>query len=509
MSISVKETMPARILPYHVKTLAHVSASGLKDYSHCEAMSAYRRNYEGVPEVLQPPNMIYGIVFHNMVQKLGNVLWKKARVNGGVIPPDYCQNFHLYAKNYLNKVLNGIHGPRDAEEPPVRFRWFSRKKMEKMSAMEYNRAVQEEKNKMYGRMYNAIEAYRLDFTIPSGCIDVEFEYNFSSQNIMLRPILSDFPPVKIDGAMDRIQIYPNQEYDVTDYKTGSIIQHYRSRHNLVEDIQMTCYDFVGRLIYGKMPKAIYIQPMDIPTEFRKEHGAHAMRMLRISVPRRNEDQFNDLGYFAADVVRMVEMVVNSEGYTQSEREDWVPQSLYARKAEIQQNVLQGRFIPRIGPWCDSCLYLGLCQRDHQDDWKKYSTADVDIPEAIPESEMPPPKEKNPDANYTLFDIQPKRSKYIKKSERAIKDELLATKDFMQPKSSIGRKGFYTFIKNVFEWMRGKGPCQCTRSKLEPLWLMDHLRALYKGEISLQEALDKCPLQDCERKSTTTQKSDIH
>ena len=494
-------------MPFQLKPILHTSASGLRDFMSCEAKHGFARNCIGVPELPQPVAAVFGIVFHFFAQWLGEKFWKIARAKGR-LPYHEGKKYHKVARSFLLRVLAEQTGPRNfADKVPVRIRWFSPRRQSLLSDAEYRDAVKEATDQMVGRLYNAIEAYRLEFTNPNRNTGMVFEKGFSGSNIALRPPFDDGPSIKVDGFIDWIRFFSSSRYVYYDFKTGWVVSEYTKRVNVVEDIQMTIYDYAGRKIFGQPPSQMFIQPMEFATAFLREHGSAAMSKKRILIPPRTDAHFADLELLARDVFQAANLVAEAYKYTQSQLDDWTEESAYGRKAGFAENVRQLRYIPRIGPACEGCKYIGLCQSVNEEDWKAYAKAtgsEDSEPVSDPFLVLPESKPALTD-NRLIFDLVPKRSVYVSKTKKQMKSQMLETGDFVpiktlqQTKTRPTIMGMVPFFNRLLEWTRALGPCPCVELNLFPIHLAQHLRELYFGKISLAQVLSQCPCEGCPRK----------
>ncbi|MBX4204566.1 MAG: PD-(D/E)XK nuclease family protein [Candidatus Doudnabacteria bacterium] len=505
-------------MPYQLRPLGHTSASGLKDAISCEAKHGYTRNCIGVPEFPQPVAAVYGIVFHFFAEYLGRKFWNIAS-REGKLPRDAGLRESRKAANFLRWVLKCRIGPRGYKRkgnPPVKIRWFYPRKQLQMSDTEYQAAIKEKMGQMSGSLYNAIEAYRLSYTLPNRCNDMKFELPFKGET--LRVVFPDgrILFVKLDGFIDWIRFFPSDQFEVADFKTGWIIGKYRDRSVVVEDIQMTIYDYICRVIYDAPPINMFIQPMDIPSWLLKEHGPYAMQKLRIPIEPapRTQEHFDDLKLLAADVFEMANIVAEAHKYTQSQISEWEPRSSFGKKAGFEQNVRELRYIPRIGPGCETCKFIGLCQSDNAQDWKDYAAKHGTLDaEPVEDPFLVEPKIEVAQGQQNLiFDLKPRRSRYIAKSARQIRNEMLASKQFVPIKTLQKTKdrptvtGMVPFFNKILEWMRETGDCPCLKQNLFPIHVAPYLQELYFGKISLAKVLSECKCQECPRRTQNKQEA---
>ena len=76
--------------------------------------------------------------------------------------------------------------------------------------------------------------------------------------------------VTISGKIDRVEMTPNGEYEVIDFKTGYA---YKTKNTIKEDVQMNIYALGTEKLYGKLPKKtslFYIKHNKIVSHFIEE-----------------------------------------------------------------------------------------------------------------------------------------------------------------------------------------------------------------------------------------------
>jgi hypothetical protein len=505
-------------MPFKLKTIDHTSASGIKDAIWCELKHGLARNAVDVPKPPTPVAAVFGIVFHFFAQNLGEKYWRIISEKGRVVISKDEMNSNIgKARWFLSQTLAEKRGPRGYDDvEPVRIRWFSPKMEAELSPEELEEKKEEKIRYMMGNLSNAIRAYCLQFTLPNKFAEMQFELPFKGQ-IVGGPVrnLVNALTVKLDGFIDWVRVLPNFQFEVYDFKTGYVVNDYKKRINIVDDLQMTIYDYVCRQIYQAPPTAMYIQPMDgFSTKFLQKYGEYTMEKLRIPVDPvpRTQTHFQELEAIAADVFEMSNMVANAYFYTPSQLNDWQPSSNYGKKVGFERNVRELRYIPRIGPGCETCQFLGLCQKICADDWKEYARKHGSLDsELVVDSFLPEPKEPPaPPAPRLIQDFAPKRSEYVKKPDRVIKNEMLQTKQFVPVKTLPKSKhrttttGLVPFINQLVVHMRSLGDCPCLKHKLFPIHVVPHLDDLYFQRISLNKVLQQCPHEGCPRRNKKEQ-----
>jgi|CXWL01.1.fsa_nt_gi DNA helicase-2/ATP-dependent DNA helicase PcrA len=93
---------------------------------------------------------------------------------------------------------------------------------------------------------------------PNTPVDVEAKFKI---------ILND---VTISGKIDRVEMTPNGDYEVIDFKTGYT---YKTKNTIKEDVQMNVYALGTEKLYGKLPtktSLFYIKHNKIVTHFIEE-----------------------------------------------------------------------------------------------------------------------------------------------------------------------------------------------------------------------------------------------
>ncbi len=490
--------------PYALKGIDHLSASAIKDYSNCEALGAYRRNFIGVPTVPLGIFFAFGIVAHKINEMMCRHFWSVISRERRTVTTAEIKRWVNYSRVYIQNVMDEKWGTRGKNQEIIPLAWMSSTRKASLAPAEFDLEVKQRKSELLAKMINAVSAVGAEFTNPIPYSDMQFEVEFSSKNILLGMPLGNFPPVKLDGQIDRIQFYPDGTYEVLDYKSGSIFEKY-DRSYLVEDVQMTIYDYVAERIFGFKPKGLYIQSLNIATKDRKDYGAAVLsqRKYRKKVPPRVQAHSDDLALLAGDIFQMIEMVVNRHTFSETECRQWQPDSPYGRKAGLAETVAEGYFKPRIGEWCKTCPFFELCPSDHPLDWEKaeYASELLDqSPEPQKVTAEPPPEYQT-----ALFDYQAVRSKNKSKHKSEVRDEMIATGKFVPLKTLQKNKrrgtatGLLPFINRLRDLMLEQGTCPCIEQKVLPWLIVGRLMDLYKGQISLKQFLHECPNESCPRK----------
>ena len=285
--------------PYPLKNVDHASVSALRLYMTCEAEGAYQRNYVGAPKPPLPVPLAFGIATHKLLDQAGKYWWKKVKTEGRPLGPEEGRNFVNYGRVFVGKVFAEQLNPRGTRIPQ-KLQWFSEAARQRWSPEELEERITEAKGKYLGKIWNALEALRLEFTEQRDLRDMLFEYTFGTKK---RPAVLSYNGWQdnLHGQIDRIEV-DDAGYEVGDYKTGWIVKLYQSdRIHLVEDLQMTGYWEFLRKHFGKPPRLMYFQPLEFRSEDLKRLGPGLLRSLRIPVPPRTEEHLNDMVLLARDV----------------------------------------------------------------------------------------------------------------------------------------------------------------------------------------------------------------
>ncbi|MGE5298279.1 MAG: PD-(D/E)XK nuclease family protein [Acidobacteriaceae bacterium] len=494
------------ISPYPLKDIDHLSASAMTNYcGMCEANRAYRGNFIGVPSVSVPYAAAHGTVIHLMAQRLAKMAWTKVKQTGRPI-----SDFDLkrlaktvrYGVILVEDVLREKHSARGESAPMEPIRWMTQAERAAKTEAEYEEFIEKKIEEGKRRAFNSLYSLVLEYTEPLPFTDMAFEFNFNRYNLLIGVPNSEWR-VRFEGQIDRIRYAPGF-YDLTDYKTGYVISDYQKRQKLAEDIQMTVYHYVMTKLTGRPPRDMYIQPLDIPTAFRKEHGAKTLALKRIPVPCRRSIHVEDLDRLVSDIRQMVYMVVHANSFSLKQREDWRPSSDFAGKLALEDNVVQGRFVPRIGSWCPKvCQYYELCLVDHREDWEEYRLKhgnDLYEP-AEPAVQVSRPERAESEQGM-LFVRGPKRSPYMSKVRRLRRREMVASGDFLPrtrlrgiPTPSI--KG--SLANDCQRFLTALGPCPCVEFKLTPRWFVENVGLIAAKSVSVGELAQYCPCPDCPRR----------
>lgn len=486
--------------PYPLKLPSHTSASGIKTFLSCEAQRAYQTHFVGVPTVPTPVAAAYGTITHVLAQRLSTNIWKRRQRN---MPVDtaYVRKSALYGRLYVNNALRGLDpllkptldkpfGPRGESSLPEPIRWFTSEKRRELSDQQYAEQVEERIAQYQGKIFNTLTALGQELVHTENLVDMVCELDFSSHRFKIG-VSGDPWSTFLRGQIDQLLFFKDGRYGVRDYKTGYITGDYNSRKTLVHDQQMTIYGHVAEQIYGRPPNAIIIQPLEFSSAYLKEHGHNTLRMLRTRLDRIPE-HWEELTKLARDIRLTTYMVVNSRLFSQTEREDVVFLSKDAIIGDLKRNIVEGRFIPRIGPGCTPCTFYELCRVDHASDWDEYKRQQLeDLPsnqtiEASPFLTIPTPQQPE------LFETGRPKSPYVKVSLKKIRKALLATGQFC---TKVQLKG--SSITELRFLMIRAGICDCVKAKLIPKWLVRHFENAATGSVNIPAlACENCVNENC-------------
>lgn len=198
-----------------------------------------------------------------------------------------------------------------------------------------------------------------------------------------------------------------------------------------------------------------------------------------------------------DVKAVIELVVNSHKYSQQQKDSWQPISEWGEMARFKDNVLQGRFMPRIGEtWCNGCQFLEICQQNNPDDWQKYyeSKSPAVMDENVGTVLLSDLRESiaEPDQGDLFEGLKNPRKKNLGKSDRIIKKEMLAGGQFVPAKkipSLINKIVALIPVKDSF-------PCPCRRLGLMPVNVLASIPDFIDGKLSIDELVGRCPYPEC-------------
>lgn len=489
--------MSAYSHPYPLRGIRHLSATAIKDYSTCEAMAAYQRNFVGVPPLPLPIAIAFGIALHKLLERSGRHWWETYQQTGRPFKDGReGTNWVRAAVMFVGNVLDGKHGPRSESSQPEKLLWFSERQLAGLDPAETAEKFQKRRDNYLGRTYFAMEAFRQQFAIGWPDLQrIEFEVPLRSKHLYLETADGQWRyPIK--GSIDIIRFFA-AAYEADDYKSGWIINRYRERKYLIEDLQMTLYVYALTRLYGRPPDRIFIQPLEISREDLNRRGPETLRACRIYVPPRGPEHIAEILALGQDVRELVDRVVRWRSYSDREREEWQPHSEYGRKSGFVDSVRECRFVPRPGKWCDLCSFQNLCQRDHPADWARYeklsqlaspTVAAESAPLVLPTAVKPAAPEMLP-----FIPFKPKKLG-ISDAER--KRAMIASRDFLprhQVMSNLKR------LRDLV--LQGGEVCDCLRLDLYPVWLLRALPLFLKKATSpdLKTLAAQCPYANCSRR----------
>lgn len=479
--------------PYPLKNVGHISVSALKLYMACEAQGAYQRNYLGIPKPALPVPIAFGIAAHKLLEQAGKFWWGKTKTEGHPLGSDEGRNFVRYGTVFVAKVLAGQKNPRGTGRP-AELQWWSESARNRWSPEELVKRIAAEKQKYQGKIWNILEALRLEFTQPLAFRQMHFEYIFGTKQ---RPatLSHDGWQDRFRGQVDRIEV-DDSGYEIWDYKTGWIVKLYQTdRIHLVEDLQMTGYWEFLRKHFGTPPRQMYFLPLEFRSEDLKRLGPGLLRSLRVCVPARTEEHLRDMALLARDVHAMLGMIVKWRQFSDRDREEWVPRSSYARKAGFAESVREARFKARPGPHCLNCPFVNVCPTDHPQDWstdRQEQLVNLTGEEGLfaPPPSSQPEKEPQP----WLFSDLEYRSPHYRKPEKTVRERLLASGGFVR------KDRFTSQLNAALKLLESQGTCPCLDLNLRPKFLFAIAKRLaYGEEVKPAELGQDCPFDQCPRR----------
>jgi len=479
--------------PYPLRGIDHLSVTAIRSYSECEVQSAYTRNFVGAPKPKAPVARVYGVAIHKLLEQTGRHWWSKVSQEGKPLEVNGpSKKFVAYGRIFIEKVLREKMGARGGNAEVEPLLWPFERDRDSLNEAEWQERITEEIGKYIGRGYLALEAMRLQFCEPMDQKSMLFELDFSHSNITLKTPIG---PLKLHGQIDRIDAFADGDV-LYDYTSGWVVNTYKNRKAIVDDLQMTIYHYVKNLLTSRPPKAMYIQPLEFRKDFLYEHGGSTFRKLAIAIPDRSHPEFiKDVQLLAHDVWEMVDMVVRAHCFSKTEKEEWQPKSSYGKKAGFAESVKQSRFVPRIGDWCTNCAFVNHCRDDHRQDWlvhegrhrRLIGIEDAPIVQLLP---MQEPQQRQD----TLFDKAPARSVYRSKPLKELRQEMIGSKNF------VARNQVNVVLNNVLKLMINKGQCPCTQPKMKlyPIWILPYIPEINSKHVSIAEVCKSCPHPNCPR-----------
>lgn len=458
-----------------------ISASTASSFSKCEQRFAFERLIEDVPFVPTPIQLVFGTVVHKAHERM----WRHVLTGKNSLQPSIV-NYWLM---FLNQIFDGRHGPEGESTAPLAIRWLTPAEQSGLTEQEINEKIEEKKKKYRGTAYLAFRALYLECTAPSPFVRTEVEYDFSHRNITIKSPLGTVE-YAVSGRIDRIQFRPNDDYIVLDLKTGAARY---QRDELIGNIQMTMYQYACQKIFGRPPKQMFIQPTSLSKEFLQKHQEKALEQRRIPVEIREDPiHFENLALLIEDVRDALNFVIDADRYSDKEKNEWQPSSNWGRMARFTDNVSQGRFVPRIGLWCEFCPFLELCQKVNADDWQAYRQSLESEGKKL-EPAIEPLSQETPAAGQkSLFHPARPKSKYLPKSERQIKEELKESKHFITLREA---KTLPAKIQKLIPLKNGR-PCPCRRHGFVPYFLLENFRKYKENKITLVDLINNCPYSEC-------------
>lgn len=451
-----------------------LTASLISRFSDCEFALACQSLFSDLPIVPQPVAFIYGIVMHKFYQRIY------------ASPPASAFGLAKYGISFLKKVFEGIHGPDSESSPPVEIQWLDYYDQARLKPKEIEEQIQEKKKRYLGGAQLALRAIALERTSPSPFVKNELEFDLKKYDLTIADPDNANQFYLLNGRIDRLPFLPNGDYIIIEVKTGSAQREWK-RNKIVRDIQITLYQYGCERIFGRPPKAIFVQPLGVSKNLLQCFGAKTLEKIRISIEiRKDPIHFENLARLTSDVSTVIDMITMPGRFTKEERSKWMPRSYWGRMADFRRNIDENRFIPRIGEtWCGGCSYLGICQKVNQQDWEKYRRS-VSLEELKAQEIAAITEEARPNDELFLFEMP--RRKNLGKSDREIKKEMLISGEFIEMKRlpALVKK-----IHQLIPLVNGQ-PCPCRRLNLIPFFIFDYLR----GKKILPKIFEDCPYEGC-------------
>lgn len=454
-----------------------INASMLSGFSDCEFQWACKSLIDGLPPFPKP---IY-LVFGGVISKFQERLYKAG--------PAEAEGVYKYGIVYLQDVLNGrsIEG-----KPPVEIRWLTSRQMSGLTSAVVKEKIEEKRNQYIGKGVLALRALFLERVAPSPYERVEVEYDIGKHGLTIKNRHTG-DEYLITGRVDKIGFLPgNDEYDVFDDKTGEAQREYR-RNKIVRDIQMTIYQYALEKVFGRLPRAMYIQPLNLSGAFLKANGERALEKMRIPVDiRKDPTHYENLTNLASDVSFVIDSITHPNKYDAGMLKDWEPESYWGKMAEFRQNIEEGRFIPRVGDtWCGNCQFLDLCRQANSADWEKYEKKVRSVHDG---GEIPVPavagKKREPE-ELTLFGLVAK-IKSPGKSDKEIKKQMKKSGRFLSPRDIQAQvRKWHALIPLADGHL-----CPCRRLGLVPTVLLERFQGIRENKVAIKDVLAGCPYDGC-------------
>lgn len=456
------------------------SSSSATLFLDCEQKFAYERLIANVPMYDTPIQLIYGQVIHKGHERI----WNLALTSDHPPAPTIIQ----YWLSYLKNVFEGVHGPEGESLSPKPIRWLTPMQIADLSQTEIAKKINLMKESYMGNAYLALRSIYLEATGSNLFSKTEIEYDFGVKNLTIKAPGGDFEYL-ISGRIDRLQFLNNGDYIILDLKTGPAQQIYQ-RSRLMSDTQMTLYQFACEKLFGRRPIQIYIQPVNMSNKHLETFGAKALTMIRIPVEIREDPvHFENLAALIDDERQVLNLVINADRYSDREKNNWEPRSVQGKLARFKDNVTQGRFMPRIGSWCNSCQYIEKCQEDNVHDWANYREK-LGVKIEPPVQTQPKIVAKLP---ATLFDLGKTRySALLAKSDRQIKQDIQASGEFVAIKKIPALINKITKLTPLTD----SRPCFCRRLGFVPLSILENLREYLIGNLNITNLFNTCRYRNC-------------
>ncbi|MBI4094958.1 MAG: PD-(D/E)XK nuclease family protein [Candidatus Liptonbacteria bacterium] len=469
-----------------------LSASTMQSFVNCEMQCAYERLLVDPPSILEPLPRVFGNVIHS----LHELLWKN--------PAERADGVVRRGMGILSGVLKGAHGLKGEKSPPVLIRFLTRRQITGLTESEVEERTKEEKEKYMAKGRLMLQALRLERIAPVPNLDlVEVERDLGKDGIEIQEHHA-WRAYRLSGRMDRIFHYADGSYEIFDVKTGKVDERY-ARLVLLHNIQMTLYHRAGFSLFGRDPIRMWLIALrDVSKstlaraqeELSSGRSPDALREMYVEVPLRKPVDFTDLAQLAADIDTVMRMVIFPHRYRPWQIEAWEPLSAIGKKADFKDNVREGRFMPRIGAWCETCTFLEACREDNASDWEKHYRT-----RAVPAgNETPPPAAPHvpPDEPQVALFETFARPKSLRKSDREHKRKLREL-GFLPRKSLLA---LYKRAPQLIPAFRNI-PCACRELDVfHPEMIARLLISFLKGTPPILEVVRQhCPYEECPFRET--------
>jgi len=365
------------------KELSQVSSSFIMSFADCEQRAALER-LAGEMKPPTPHQFVYGSFMHWAYGEI----WKH-KLEKGVMPKK--EIIFYYARVHLPKLFE--QGDRDG-----RIQWLTSRQKKKLSVEEQIQKVADLKQLYFSRAHLGLSAvYEHCFHAHPG---VEVQIEVEIKNVTSKALAPWSLEYLLSGRIDVLAFWKNV-VDIIDLKTGDLLVN-QSREKIVKNVQMTLYRLaIAKMYPGFRVGKIYFQGLDISKELIEKYGKDALKYARVYVDERNQEHFEDFANIVDDIQRITHMLANPNRYNYGDFEDWEALSHWGKLADFKRNVLERRYIPRVGPWCESrCPFLDRCRELNKDDWNSYDRLHGQMEAKVAEGETVEPFRKE------VIELQP-------------------------------------------------------------------------------------------------------